>query len=610
MQVFHGNGKTKGMDVRMADLGRAMMTPDLHLLRRKCLETMQEMAEAIYPGHITDPFPDRAGQDAIMAELAELQKVIRKRGFNVVWVEKCKIMAAPKVFLQWQKGQNRLFGKFKNISSRSEKAGANGIRRLVNLPEEYSERLSESDVRHLNQLADGMEYGEVMEFLRELREDDMGLSSVQADALRAMMERVNQNFSCPEWKDDGIVQLHLDNRAIRGEPGKANSIVLKGLLTDLTDQLLTGVRRRRAVEITAVVQRQAPIRLSWCVPERISKAYSDSKDQVVTSIVIELGSDRVVLKGAISRPKKMTSPVGHSVVIGEDFGYRTTSSMVVMRSKSPIAQEAVARVAEIGSGKEKAKAYLEASISGDDVEVVETVQFSGKGFLDSVARHSKRIDALRREIDLNYERLDRVREEINRLLGREIDALIEEEPLSLLLSNTEKDRYMRMHGRFFRIFAGLGKLKAKRKAIYATIAGIKKTWLGHVANAKIRLAEKYGAVVVYEDLDNVTIELDDPKYRGRTFNKMINNGARGQYNRRSEQKMDWRGIPRLKIPSFYTSSTDWRSGHVDKDQRNTKTNIFTALDGSQWEADLHAGEMIARWPFLRPKLAQENIALT
>jgi hypothetical protein len=40
---------------------------------------------------------------------------------------------------------------------------------------------------------------------------------------------------------------------------------------------------------------------------------------------------------------------------------------------------------------------------------------------------------------------------------------------------------------------------------------------------------------------------------------------------------------------------------VDKGQRSGPT--FRARDGTQWDADLHAAELLARWLFLRPKPA-------
>ncbi|PWL19976.1 MAG: hypothetical protein DCO98_11555 [Altererythrobacter sp. XM-24bin4] len=94
--------------------------------------------------------------------------------------------------------------------------------------------------------------------------------------------------------------------------------------------------------------------------------------------------------------------------------------------------------------------------------------------------------------------------------------------------------------------------------------------------------------------------IDDVGYKGRTFNRMINNGARSQYTSRADDKLAWKGLPQIKIPSFFTSSTDWPHGLVDKAQR--RGPLFkSAVDGKTWDADMHGAEMIGRWLFLKPK---------
>ena len=156
--------------------------------------------------------------------------------------------------------------------------------------------------------------------------------------------------------------------------------------------------------------------------------------------------------------------------------------------------------------------------------------------------------------------------------------------------------------------AGWGRLKGQRRALYRRIDGLKRSWFGHVANVRAALAEKYGAVVAAEALSVLAVEKKDPGYKGRTFNKLINNGAKGKYTRRADDILKWRGVATLKLPSFYSSSTDWRTGTVDKGQRSGSR--FRARDGTEWDADLHAAELLARWLFLRPKPAASAAAST
>ena len=240
------------------------------------------------------------------------------------------------------------------------------------------------------------------------------------------------------------------------------------------------------------------------------------------------------------------------------------------------------------------------------VEVLERVQLSGRAFLGRIAEYADRIDTLRSEIDLGYARLGRLKGELNRLTGVDLATPVPEIPKAV--TGPQATRYRNMHGRFFRLLRGLGRLKERRRALYRRIDGVKKSWFGHVGNIRAALAAKHGAVVVREDLSVLAVEKKDVAYKGRTFNKMINNSAKGQYTRRADNTLEWRGIATLKLPSFYSSSTDWRTGTVDKGQRSGSR--FRAQDGAEWDADLHAAELLARWLFLRPKPAVEAAAPT
>lgn len=73
------------------------------------------------------------------------------------------------------------------------------------------------------------------------------------------------------------------------------------------------------------------------------------------------------------------------------------------------------------------------------------------------------------------------------------------------------------------------------------MVGLKKSWFGYVAQRKADLAATHDAVVVTEDLDILAVPTDEPAYKGRTFNKMINNGSKGQYILRSKNTLTWRG---------------------------------------------------------------------
>ena len=115
------------------------------------------------------------------------------------------------------------------------------------------------------------------------------------------------------------------------------------------------------------------------------------------------------------------------------------------------------------------------------------------------------------------------------------------------------------------------------------------------------------AAYVRENLTLLAAEKSSSDYKGRTFNRMLNNGSKGQFLRRMSSKLKWFGVPEVVIPSFYTSSTDVRFSVVDKKQR--KGEVFTAsTDGRKMDADLHAGLTIALWPLLRPNASVQQLA--
>ena len=588
--MAYGKGASKDCDKRMVDLGHLEMSDALTQLRQACLSAVRKMAAAVFPAHLEAPRPTGKEIDDL---LLPLQAEIRAGGLNSVWAEKMRLLAKAAVIEQWKRRQATVFGRFKNISARSEHPMCDGHLRLINFSEEWSRALSEPDIAAVQARLDPLDFRGAMTLVATLRQSDAGLAPHQADALRSIVAALEVRFGCPDWNEEANIQLHLDNRCLRG-----GIKALPAALSTLTQGLTTSRTAKAALVMTGPVCRGPQIDLAFRLTQSVSRMFNDRTDQEMSSLAIELGPTRTRLRGVVSRPARDLSLLGRRTVLGEDFGFAKTSSMVVVRSKAPIDQEILDFVTS-EPGKAQTKAYLETHASKDDIEVLEEAQFCGCNFLGLIKERAAAVDTLRAEIDRNYNRLERIRREINAVAGFDPETLVPKAPAPLSTSRPEKARYLRMHTRFFRLLGGIGKLKQKRRAVYASVAAIKKNWLGFVAGAKVRLAEKYGAVVVSEDLTILTVSKDDPAYKGRTFNKMINNGAKGQYIRRSEDKLRWRGIPHLKVPSFYSSTTDWRTGTVDKAQR--KNSTFKSHDGETWDADLHAGEMLARWLFLKPK---------
>ena len=599
--MAYGKGRNKDLMKRMADLGTLPMSADLSDLRSRIIHTLDRMADAVWPTGILQPIPSGKDLDTV---LLKVQSEASKEGLNNVWAEKARMIAKSAVIEQWKRGQKNLFGRFRNCATVGDVPMEDGTKRLVNLPEEVSRSLTAEDATALQDLSSELDFAATLELFRDLADGDCGLPPHRADALRAMAAVVRGRFKRPVWRDDAVVQLHLDYRCLRG--GKD---ALEAALHDLGKAVQAGITTQTILPLTSVSPRGSGISLPLRLVRPVAERLGNDRDLRVAALVLELGPAQVQAKMVVTRPPKPMSTAGLHTVVSEDFGFRNTSSLAVLRSASPIGEDALARVSghNGGDGRKLTKTasmkFLQEHVSGSEVEILELVQFDGKDFLDRIADQARKVDALHSEIDRLYNRLARIRAEINIVVGSAVTDLVPKEP-----DLPHHPRYMAMHGRFFRLLAAVGKLKEKRRTVYRAVTGLKKSWFGHVAQRKADLAEKYGAAVVSEDLDIVAVETVDPAYKGRTFNKMINNGSKGQYNLRSENTLKWRGIASVKVPSFYTSSTDWRTGTVDKAQR--RAAVFKAAsDGRKWDADLHAAEMIGRYLFLKPKNGIQTAAL-
>jgi hypothetical protein len=313
-EMAYGKGSARTDLKRMADLGQTPMTPELAELRRLCLLTAQEMAQALWPEAITDPRLSGKELDRI---LLRVQSDASKRDLNNVWAEKMRLLAKSAVTEQWKRAQARLFGRLKHVSVRADTPAKDGTRRLLNLPEGWASRLTEADIAALQARADPLEFRAAMSLFRDLRSGDAGLTPVQSEALRAMEAAVSARFGCPEWDDDAAIQLHLDYRCLRGG-ADALAKALEGLASGL-DGSGDGTA---LIEIASHRARGPAIRVPLRLPRPVAARHQDDPDQTVRSLVLELGPDLLRPKAVLLRRPHAPEIVGAKTVLAEDGGAR------------------------------------------------------------------------------------------------------------------------------------------------------------------------------------------------------------------------------------------------------------------------------------------------
>lgn len=236
----------------------------------------------------------------------------------------------------------------------------------------------------------------------------------------------------------------------------------------------------------------------------------------------------------------------------------------------------------------------EAHTLPSDARIIERLRFSGKAFIDRATLLCTRIDEYKSRIDLAYNHLDTLKQAIVDELGLQAgDAITKAMKRTGGLGGAAVRE-------FFATFGQIQDLKAARRELYRKIAKFKKNWFGFLSNIEVSLARKYQAAVVREDLTVEAIEKASPAYKGRAFNKLLNNGSKGQYQNRAADKLQWNGVPEMAIPSWYTSRACLTHAVIVEKRYRKGEQIYLPCCGLHDHADAHAADTIASYLFLRP----------
>ena len=426
-----------------------------------------------------------------------------------------------------------------------------------------------------------------------LHNDESGLAPHQAQVIREIHRQVQEKHNRPLFGDrpDFVCQIHLDYRLL---PGKVDPVER----IDGEARLLMDTANRKYcsfLEIANLAPRGKTIRIPLLLAGKALRTLFDAagnpnENVQVNSIIVEIGQSLMEVKADLVRSKPELRSINDcEILVGRDLGYANTITVNAVRRDRDIDPEELKRI--LAFTKAEALEYLQTHYHDMD-NVVTRKRFSGRRFLKLIENHCTRIDKLKSQIDSVYNKIGRLRGILAGYFGLDKDELIAED-----LRITDP-LIRKVHKKFFALLVRVQHLKALRRRLYGKIAGIKKSWFGFLANVEREMAGKKGAVI-REDLTVLTPEKETPEYKGRTFNKMINNGSKGQYIRRASEKFLWNGIPEITVLSYYTSCTCTIHSLVDKPMRSGE-KFLCPLCGKARHADENAAHTIANYLLLRP----------
>lgn len=592
MAYGHQNNNTLK---RVVSLGVGQLTDQkegaLALLRQRFLELANEQLAAFFI-----PEPLRLQDDwkkLLEADLLAFQRAVT--GLNKAYAEKVRLQVTTILHQQVHLHFRQLVGRLAHCDQLIQ--APRDDRRYYYVPLSIQDEISHQELEALAAVVKEKGYKGTLTLFRQLllEQKTDGYTPHQVEVLREIYRQALQRHRPPKLgqSEDWVCQIHLDARLLRSKETLSELEQGARLLLDSGNGLYQSF-----VQLSHPIPRGKPIRLPLTLKaqqiERLwgPKEWRQGAEPFVNSLLLELGPEQVEVKAVLAKERPpLAAPEQWKYLIGRDFGYVNTVSLSVAKVTTKPLTEAQIEALR-GLGKREAKGYLSSHHLTEDV-IVERRRYSGRGFLGLVERVCEKIDRLRSQIDHLYNRIGRLKELLVGGLGLEPKAQIERE-------KEPKEPYLRrVHEKFFGLLEQVKRLKKKRKREYKRLKGIKKSWFGFLANEEVKLARKYKGAVVRENLDVLAIERRDERYKGRTFNKMLNNGSKGQYQDRASEKLSWNGIPELVVASYYTSSCCIKHGVVDGRMRKGESFQCAACDEPR-HADENAADTLACYLLLVP----------
>jgi hypothetical protein len=555
---------------------------DLRILRRKYLATAGFFIDAIFS---PEPLAGKKTGDEINTILIAKQKEVKD--FNKAYAEKVRLAIPSAIDQVEKKYLNRLYGRLLHCAAETgEKDPAK--KQYLNIPVEVQGHVTTEILKKIEVKAQKLSYNKILDLFRRVivEDDQTGLTPTEVLVMNAIHAECLEKYRPPEFGIDPrfTCQIHLDYRVVRNKKEPVAEL-------DNGARLLVDAKNRKYhhfLEISNPFPRGEAIRIPMVMSANAMKNFDRLSS--VASLIVEIGTDEVTVKTVIAKPETETSTKGIKYLMGRDFGMVNTVSLSLVELDHSIDEDEVKRISKFSKGE--ALEYLQGHVHGNG-NVVKRLRYSGRNFLKNIESHCSRIDRMKSQIDTGYNSLGKLKGIICGYAGLDPEEWLPGEMVF-------KDRFVQgLYDKFFRILKHVQKMKAIRLAIYAKIAGVKKVWFGFLSNVEILLAKTYNAAIVRENLTIEATGKETPGYKGRTFNKMINNGSKGQYIRRASDKMNWDGIPELIIPSYFTSTVCTIHALVDKAMRSGEC-FFCPQCGVQEHADEHASDTIANYLLLRP----------
>ena len=508
--------------------------------------------------------------------LQPLQKMVaREQGLNTAYVEKARHAVRIAATNSEDRFWRLVLGRLKNTDSRivhAEQSKRRGkqehraSRSYYHIPEYLQDRVASADHAALASVATA---AQVRDILADPK--DATVTPLQRAILEYCVAQSVLRYRMPVFGqgDEFTCRIDVDYRLVRGVRGSGGyhdelqllDDQVATLVVDSSNQLYT-----HFLQLSSPTPRGEPIRVPLHFHSRALRRYKGDIPKV-GSLAVEITGTHVVVRAVFQKPKvENTLPIGPVVTVGVDPGYRNTATVSAWHLPALKSDPEIQEILKFD--KQAARAYLEEfEVPAGLVErACDPLVFSADGFRKGLKLLCDRIDRLSSRIDVLYDEIITQASTLRSHLSLAEEALVPRDQSYPIQALTKTHRV------FFQNLDRVASWKFERRKLYRRIGEKKKHWFGYVGNRIVDLiqnlqAEGHEVVYTPEKYTGSAIPREDPAYRGRTFNRMLSQGALCKGLDRVLAKMVWNGIPHQPVPSYYGSSVCTHCWRVDQSAR-------------------------------------------
>jgi hypothetical protein len=532
------------------------------------------------------------------------QKKIKKGVLNKTYIEKVRKSVESSLWEQYKNSIKSLCYAIhiidkENYYSKSKisKAKRKGLTLPIYkfVPEELDSIITENELNEIKISFKEIGQTKRLDWLRDIifNKKNMGFNKNQILVIKNAYTLTKNRFNQTRFgiNEDFSSTIHFDYRIVNEYKEKV--VKIDEHYKWLVDN--TNKHYRLFLEISHPTLHSKKIKIPVQLNEEIYKRIiEDQKKPTTQSLLLVIKHDKIEIRSVINKADIETNIQAQyeqvktaDHLIGRDFGYSDTITLSVIKNEFNLSLKEFEE--RLSLKKEDTKLLYENN-SYKPI-VVEQFQYSGKNFINKINSQGIKIDKYKSEIDCIYNKIDSLIINIKNNLNVK-------ESYQLTSKTVSNNSFVNaLIKKFHTLLDRVKYLKKLRRDCYKNIQGVKKSWFGFLTNIEKRLIKYYNAAIIVEDLTVMAIEKEKPDYKGRSFNKMINNGSKGQYMSMAKEKFLWNGILESKIPSFYSSTTCTIHKVVDDEMRNNK--VFKCKQCNiVKDADKNASDTIASFLLL------------